>query len=109
MIAAKRGSMVAIASRAAVEPMANFVGYNVSKAGVLALVKTVAMEVKDSGVTVNAVMPSIIDTPANRAAMPGVDYSKWVAPESIARLLVWLTSDAARDISGAAIPIYARA
>lgn len=109
MMAAKRGRIVAIASRAAVEPMANFVAYNVSKAGVLALVKTVAMEVKDLGITANAVLPSVIDTPANRAAMPGADFSKWVAPESIARLLVWLTSDAARDISGAAIPIYGRA
>jgi len=109
MLEAKRGSIVAIASRAAVEPMANLAAYSVSKAALVALVKTIALEVKDSGITANAVMPSVIDTPANRAAMPGVDVSKWVTPESIARLLVWLTSDAARDVSGSAIPIYGRA
>lgn len=109
MMEAKRGSIVAIASRAAVEPMANFAAYSVSKAALLSLVKTIALEVKDSGITANAVMPSVIDTPANRAAMPAADVSKWVTPESIARLLVWLTSDAARDVSGAAIPIYGRA
>ena len=108
MIAAKRGSIVAIASRAAVEPMAGFAAYSVSKAGLVALVKTVALEVRDAGVNVNAVMPSVIDTPANRRAMAGADFSKWVAPELIARLLVWLTSEAARDVSGAAIPVYGR-
>ena len=108
MIAAKRGSIVAIASRAAVEPMAGFAAYSVSKAGLVALVKTVALEVRDAGVNVNAVMPSVIDTPANRRAMEGADFSKWVAPESIAGLLVWLTSEAARDVSGAAIPVYGR-
>jgi len=58
---------------------------------------------------VNAVMPSVIDTPANRKAMAGADFSKWVAPESVAKLLVWLTSEAARDVSGSAIPVYGRA
>jgi len=109
MVAARRGSIVAIASRAAVEPMAGFAAYSVSKAALVALVKTVALEVRDSGVNVNAVMPSVIDTPANRKAMAGADFSKWVAPESVAKLLVWLTSDAARDVSGSAIPVYGRA
>jgi len=109
MVAARRGSIVAIASRAAVEPMAGFAAYSVSKAALVALVKTVALEVRDSGVNVNAVMPSVIDTPANRKAMAGADFSKWVAPESVAKLLVWLTSEAARDVSGSAIPVYGRA
>ena len=106
MLAARRGRIVAVGSRAAVEPMANFAAYNVSKAGLVALVKTVALEAKDAGVTANAVLPSIIDTPANRAAMPSADFSKWVTPASIAGWLVWLTSDRAADVSGAVIPIY---
>ena len=109
MTRAGRGRIVAVSSRAAVEPMANFAAYSVSKAALITLVKTVALEVKLSGVAVNAVLPSVIDTPANRAAMPKADFSKWVQPQSIARLLVWLASDDAGDISGAAIPIYGRA
>ena len=108
MTQAGRGRVVAVASRAAVEPMANFAAYSVSKAGLATLVKTVAAEVRDSGVTANVVLPSIIDTPANRSAMPQADFSKWVRPESIAQLLVWLASAEARDVNGAAIPIYGR-
>lgn len=109
MVKAGKGRIVAVGARAALEPMANFAAYSVSKAAVVALVKTVALEVKDSGVTANVILPSVIDTPANRAAMPSADPSKWVTPESIANLLLWLVSDAARDVSGAAIPIYGRA
>ena len=109
MLKAGKGRIVAVGARAAIEPIANFAAYSVSKAALVALVKTVALEVKDSGITANAVLPSVIDTPANRAAMPADDASKWVTPESIAGLLVWLASDAARDINGAAIPIYGRA
>ena len=109
MLKAGRGRILAIGSRAAVEPMANFAAYSVSKAALVALVQTVALETKDSGVTVNAVLPSVIDTPPNRAAMPSADFSKWVAPESIAKLLVWLASEEARDVNGASIPIYGRA
>ena len=109
MLKAGKGRIVAVGARAAIEPIANFAAYSVSKAALVALVKTVALEVKDSGITANAVLPSVIDTPANRAAMPADDASKWVTPESIAGLLVWLVSDAARDVNGAAIPIYGRA
>jgi NAD(P)-dependent dehydrogenase (short-subunit alcohol dehydrogenase family) len=109
MVKAGRGRIVAVGSRAALEPMANFAAYSVSKAALVALVRTVALEVKDSGVTANVILPSVIDTSANRAAMPSADPSKWVKPESIAGLLVWLASEAARDINGAAIPIYGRA
>jgi NAD(P)-dependent dehydrogenase (short-subunit alcohol dehydrogenase family) len=109
MMKAGKGRIVAVGSRAAVEPMANFAAYSVSKAALVTLVKTVALEVKDSGITANVVLPSVIDTPANRAAMPSADASKWVTAESIAGLLVWLASDAARDVNGAAIPIYGRA
>lgn len=109
MMKAGKGRIVAVGARAALEPMANFAAYCVSKAALVALVKTVALEVKDSGITANVVLPSVIDTPANRAAMPSADASKWVTAESIAGLLVWLASDAARDVNGAAIPIYGRA
>jgi NAD(P)-dependent dehydrogenase (short-subunit alcohol dehydrogenase family) len=109
MLKAGQGRIVAVGSRAAAEPMPNFAAYSVSKAALVTLVKTVALEVKDSGITANVILPSVIDTPANRAAMPSADPSKWVTPESIAGLLVWLVSDAARDVNGAAIPIYGRA
>lgn len=109
MIAARRGRIVAIGSRAAVEPLPNFAAYAVSKAALVALVQNAAAETKDLGVTVNAVLPSTIDTAVNRAAMPKADHSKWVTPESIAKLLLWLVSDAASDVNGAVIPIYGKA
>jgi NAD(P)-dependent dehydrogenase (short-subunit alcohol dehydrogenase family) len=109
MIAARAGRIVAIGSRAAVEPLPNFAAYGISKAALVALIQNVAAEGKLLGITANVVLPSIIDTPANRAAMPKADFSKWVTPESIAKLLLWLVSDAASDVSGAVIPIYGRA
>jgi NAD(P)-dependent dehydrogenase (short-subunit alcohol dehydrogenase family) len=109
MTAAKYGRIVAVGSRAAAEPMPNFAAYSVSKAALVALVKNVAAEVKDLGITANAVLPSVIDTPLNRKAMPNADFSRWVAPESIAKSLVWLASKDAGDVSGAVIPIYGRA
>ncbi len=109
MTAAKYGRIVAVGSRAGVEPIPNFAGYSVSKAGLVALVKNVAAESKDLGITANVVLPSTIDTPLNRQAMPQADFSRWVSPESIAKTLVWLASDAAGDVSGAVIPIYGRA
>ena len=109
MIAAGRGRIVAVGSRAAVEASPDFAAYAVSKAALVALVKNVAAEGKASGVTANVVLPSIIDTRQNRATMPQADVSRWVAPESIAQAIVWLTSDAAADTSGAVIPIYGRA
>jgi NAD(P)-dependent dehydrogenase (short-subunit alcohol dehydrogenase family) len=109
MQAAGRGRIVAIGTRMAVEPSPNFAAYAVSKAALVALVKNVAAEGQKFGVTANVVLPSTIDTPANRAAMPKADFSRWVAPQSIAKLLVFLTSDTAADTSGAVIPIYGRA
>jgi NAD(P)-dependent dehydrogenase (short-subunit alcohol dehydrogenase family) len=109
MQAAGRGRIVAVGTRMAVEPSPNFAAYAVSKAALVALVKNVAAEGQKFGVTANVILPSTIDTPANRAAMPKVDPSRWVKPESIAKLLVYLVSDAAADTSGAVIPIYGRA
>ena len=108
MLEAKYGRIVAIGSKTAVEPVATLAAYGASKAALVALVRTIALEVKRSGVTANVVLPSVIDTPANRAAEPAADFSRWVSPESLARLLLWLASDAAADVNGAVIPIYGR-
>ena len=109
MQAAGRGRIVAVGTRMAVEPSPNFAAYAVSKAALVALVKNVAAEGKKFGVAANVILPSTIDTPVNRAAIPDADFSRWVAPESIAKLIVFLTSDAAVDTNGAAIPIYGKA
>jgi NAD(P)-dependent dehydrogenase (short-subunit alcohol dehydrogenase family) len=109
MMEARKGRIVAIGSRAAVEPSPKLAAYAVSKAALVALVKNTAAEVKDFGITANVVLPSTIDTAANRKAMPNSDFSKWVTPESIAKTLLWLASDAASDVSGAVVPIYGRA
>jgi len=108
MIEAKYGRIVAIGSKTAVDPVATLAAYGASKAALVALVRTIALEVKGAGVTANVVLPSVIDTEANRAANPGADFSRWVRPESIARLLLWLASEAAADVNGAVVPIYGR-
>jgi len=107
----KHGSIVVVGSRAVERPWesAGAAAYVASKAAVVAYARAAAAEVLDSGVRVNAVLPSTIDTPANRTAMPKADPLRWVSPESLARVIAFLLSDDARDISGAAIPVYARA
>ena len=109
MIEARYGRIVAVGSRAGVEPGPNLSAYNVSKAGLNTLIRTVALEGKEHGITANVVMPSTIDTPANREGMPTADFSRWVKPSAIAGQIVWLSSEAASDISGALIPVYGRA
>ena len=109
MVSTGKGRIIAIGSRAGVDQGPNLSAYNVSKAGMHALVRTAAAEVKDSAITVNAVLPSTIDTAVNRAAMPAADFSKWVTPESITASLRWLASDASKDVNGALIQIYGRA
>ena len=111
MVARKRGAIVALGSRAAVDPgsSANAAAYAASKAATVALVQAVAAEVRDHGVRINAVLPSTMDTPANRAAMPDADPSRWVSLASAAGVVAFLLGDEARDISGAAIPVYGRA
>ena len=110
MVAAKSGSIVAIGSRVAARPWegAHAAAYAASKAALLALVEASAAEVLADGVRVNAVLPSTIDTPANRAAMPKSDASEWVSIASLSGVIAFLLSDAARDISGAALPVYGR-
>src|SRR5262249_37187447 len=104
MTTAGFGRIVNIASRAVVPPLGGFIGYTVAKAGVITLTQALAREVK-SGITVNAVLPSTMDTLANRQAMPDADRSKWVSPDAVADVVRYLASDAAGMISGAAIPV----
>ncbi len=108
MRAAGGGRIVAIGSRAALEPPATLGAYSASKAALVSLIRTMAAENKDAGITANVVLPGTIDTPANRAAMPGADPSGWVKPERIASLILWLCSDDAAQVTGAAIPMYGR-
>lgn len=103
---AGRGRIVAIASRQAVEPAANLSAYNASKAALVALIRTAALENKDAGITANTILPGAMNTEANRQANPGVDPSKWVQTERVAGVAAFLLSDAAADITGAAIPVY---
>lgn len=106
--AAGGGRIVNIGAGAAAKAGAGMGAYAASKAGVAKLTEALAEETKASGTTVNAVLPSIIDTPANRADMPNADFSKWVKPEAIAELIAFLLSDAAADITGALTPISGR-
>ncbi len=108
MIRQGRGCIVGVASRAAFQPTAGAAAYAASKAGVLALYAAIAEEVKPYRINVNTVVPSIFDTQANRRAMPGADTSKWPKPEEIARVVLFLCSDDARIVHGAAIPVYGR-
>ncbi len=108
MVARGTGRIVHVAAWAAVEPFPGAAAYIVSKASLLTLIKVLALELSGSGVTVNGVLPNTIDTPANRASMPQTNPSTWTKPESIADTLLFLASEEARQISGAAIPIGVR-
>ena len=99
------GRILAIGSRTAVIPTATLGVYSASKAALVSLVQTAALENKDRGITANVILPGTMDTPANRKAMPDADPARWVAPSQVAALLVHLASDAASNINGAVIPI----
>jgi NAD(P)-dependent dehydrogenase (short-subunit alcohol dehydrogenase family) len=111
MVAKKHGAIVVIGSRAVERPWTSTsaAAYAASKAAAVALAQTVAAEVLEDGVRINAILPSTMDTAANRAAMPDVDPGQWVTLESAAGVIAFLLSEDARDISGAAIPVYGRA
>ncbi|WP_353931859.1 3-oxoacyl-ACP reductase FabG [Okeanomitos corallinicola TIOX110] len=100
------GRIVTIASRSGLEPARNLAAYSAAKAGVIALTKAIADETKGTNITANTVLPSVIDTPANRQAMGEENADKWVKPESIAEVICFLASEAAKDVRGAAIPVY---
>jgi NAD(P)-dependent dehydrogenase (short-subunit alcohol dehydrogenase family) len=102
----QRGRIVMIGSRAGVEPSANISAYSASKAAMISLVKTAALENRKLGITANVILPGTIDTPANRLSDPKGDATKWVSPQRLAALALFLASDEAADITGAAIPVY---
>jgi NAD(P)-dependent dehydrogenase (short-subunit alcohol dehydrogenase family) len=103
------GRIINIGAGAAAARAASGMGaYTASKAGVQRLTESLANELKDRGITVNAVLPGTIDTARNRADMPKADYSRWVAPEAIAEVILFLASPAARAVTGAALPVFGR-
>ena len=102
------GRVIAIGSRAALEPGAGVGAYSASKAAMVSLIRTVAVENKDAGLTANVILPGTMDTPANRKAIPNADISKWVQPASVAKLVVWLAGEAGKDVNGAVIPVYGK-
>jgi NAD(P)-dependent dehydrogenase (short-subunit alcohol dehydrogenase family) len=106
MLKQGRGAIVNVASRAAFDHEAGAAAYAASKAAAVAMLDCLAAEVKGSGVRVNSILPSIIDTEANRKAIPKADFAKWPKPEDIARVILFLCSQDAKVIHGAAIPVY---
>jgi NAD(P)-dependent dehydrogenase (short-subunit alcohol dehydrogenase family) len=103
------GAIVCVGTRAAVQPFKGAAGYISSKAAVIAFAQAVAVEYKGDGIRCNVILPSVIDTPANRASMPNADHERWVKPAEIATVISHLLSPDAAPISGAAIPVYGRA
>ena len=106
MLKEGQGAIVNVASKAAVDHAAGAAAYAASKAAAVALLDSLAADLKGSGVRVNTILPSIIDTEANRKAMPQADFAKWPKPQEIARVILFLCSDDAKVIHGAAIPVY---
>jgi NAD(P)-dependent dehydrogenase (short-subunit alcohol dehydrogenase family) len=102
---ARYGRIVTIASRAVVPPAAGFLAYTVSKAAVITLTQALAAELAGDGITVNSVLPSTMDTPANRAAMPDSDRKGWVSVESVAEVIAYLVSDRAASVTGTLVPV----
>ena len=108
MVSQGWGRIVNMGSRAVERPGARQVAYNVSKAGVVALTASIAAEYRRRGVAANVILPAIVDTPSNRSSMPDADRSRWVTPEQIADLMLYLCSDAGAALNGASIPVYGR-
>jgi len=105
MLAGGGGRVVAVASRAVVPPSGGFIAYTVAKAGVIALVQALAAETRGRGVTVNAVLPSTMDTPANRAAMPNVDPKTWVPVEAVADAIAYLAAESSGHVTGTLLAV----
>jgi NAD(P)-dependent dehydrogenase (short-subunit alcohol dehydrogenase family) len=109
LVTAGGGAYVGVSARPALRPFAGAAAYVTAKAAVLAFVQALDADYRDQGIRANAIVPSVIDTPANRAAQPDADHSRWVQPEQIARVIRFLVSDDAAVTSGAAVPVYGRA
>jgi NAD(P)-dependent dehydrogenase (short-subunit alcohol dehydrogenase family) len=105
MVARRRGTIVCVASQAAIDAPPGIAAYAASKAGVVVLVRSLQQELRPHGIRVNAVVPTTIDTPANRKAMPGADFGAWTPPARIAGVVRWLASDAGATVRGALIPV----
>jgi NAD(P)-dependent dehydrogenase (short-subunit alcohol dehydrogenase family) len=103
------GRIVNVASRAAIDVAGGQAAYQVAKTALVRLTEVMALELREHGITVNAVLPSVMDTAANRFAMPSADHTLWVAPERVAGAIAWLVSAESEVVSGAAIPVYGRA
>lgn len=108
MLKAQSGRIINIASRNAFQGSPNYAAYSAAKTAVLRLSESLAGELKTQGITVNCVVPGTIDTPQNRRDMPTADFSRWVPPAELAGVIAFLLSDAARSITGAAVPVYGR-
>jgi NAD(P)-dependent dehydrogenase (short-subunit alcohol dehydrogenase family) len=106
MLAQGRGAIITVGARAALAGSANLAAYAASKAAVLRLTESLAAELKGQGINVNCVLPGTLDTEQNRRETPHADVSKWVAPEAVADVILFLASEAARAIHGAAVPVF---
>jgi NAD(P)-dependent dehydrogenase (short-subunit alcohol dehydrogenase family) len=106
MLSQGSGKIVNVAARAGLAGSANHAAYSAAKAAVMRLTESIAAEVREKGLNVNCVLPGTIDTPDNRAAMPKADTNKWVKPESLADVILFLASNAARYIHGVSLPVY---
>jgi NAD(P)-dependent dehydrogenase (short-subunit alcohol dehydrogenase family) len=106
MLAQGSGKIVHVAARAALAGSAKAAAYSASKAAMVRLVESLAAELRQANINVNCVLPGTIDTPQNRESMPKADHSRWVPPEAIADVILFLASDAAWAVNGAAVPVY---
>jgi NAD(P)-dependent dehydrogenase (short-subunit alcohol dehydrogenase family) len=106
MLKQRAGAILNVASRSALDHAAGAAAYAASKAAAVAMIDSLAADLRGTGVRANSILPSIIDTEANRKAMPGANYANWPKPEDIARVIIFLCSDDAKLVHGAAVPVY---
>jgi NAD(P)-dependent dehydrogenase (short-subunit alcohol dehydrogenase family) len=106
MLAQKGGKIISVAARPGLAGRKNMSAYSVAKAAVIRMTESMAAELKGEGINVNCILPGTIDTPQNREDMPKADHSRWVQPASLAEVILFLASDSARDVHGAALPVY---
>lgn len=106
MVKQSSGKVIHVSSRSGLRGAGYDAAYVASKSGVIRLVESISEEIKSKGININCIMPSIIDTEENRKAMPSADHAKWITPADIAKVILFLASDDARPINGAAIPVY---
>ena len=105
LLRSESGTIINVGSMGAIKATCGMGAYAASKAGVVKLTEALADELKNRGITVNAILPSVLDTPRNRADMPGADFTRWVSPKAVAEVIVFLVSDLARAISGATLSV----